>query len=68
MKLRNKLVFLIILNLVAFLVQLNLTSCQNSSIVTVYFFDVGQGDSIFIDTNSKDVLIDGARAVQALQY
>jgi len=59
MKLRNKLVFLIILNLVAFLVQLNLTSCQNSSIVTVYFFDVGQGDSIFIDTNSKDVLIDG---------
>jgi len=59
MKLRNKLVFLIILNLVAFLVQLNLTSCQNSSIVAVYFFDVGQGDSIFIDTNNKDVLIDG---------
>ena len=59
MKLRNKLVFLIILNLVAFLAQLNLTSCQNPSIVTVYFFDVGQGDSIFIDTNNKDVLIDG---------
>ena len=59
MKLRNKLVFLIILNLAAFLVQLNLTSCQNSGIVTVYFFDVGQGDSTFIDTNSKDVLIDG---------
>jgi len=59
MKLRNKLVFLIILNLVAFLAQLNLTSCQNPNIVTVYFFDVGQGDSIFIDTNNKDVLIDG---------
>ena len=59
MKPRNKLVFPIILNLVAFLAQLNLTSCQNSSIVAVYFFDVGQGDSIFIDTNSKDVLIDG---------
>ena len=32
---------------------------ENSIEVTVYFFDVGQGDSIFIDTNSEDVLIDG---------
>ncbi|MFQ5761733.1 MAG: ComEC/Rec2 family competence protein [Candidatus Bathyarchaeia archaeon] len=27
--------------------------------VSVYFIDVGQGDSMFIDTNGKDVLIDG---------
>jgi competence protein ComEC len=27
--------------------------------VTVYFIDVGQGDSIFIDTSGLDVLIDG---------
>jgi len=27
--------------------------------VTVYFIDVGQGDSIFIDTSGFDVLIDG---------
>ena len=30
-----------------------------SSNVTVYFIDVGQGDSIFIDTPNRDVLIDG---------
>ncbi|MEM0313207.1 MAG: ComEC/Rec2 family competence protein [Candidatus Bathyarchaeia archaeon] len=31
----------------------------NSSIVTIYFFDVGQGDAAFIDTDGLDVLVDG---------
>jgi len=34
-------------------------SAENPSAVTVNFIDVGQGDSIFIDTSDKDVLIDG---------
>lgn len=33
--------------------------CENQPLVRVYFFDVGQGDAIFIDTNGQDVLIDG---------
>ncbi|RLI17081.1 MBL fold metallo-hydrolase [Candidatus Bathyarchaeota archaeon] len=64
-KLLGKFAFLIILYLILFPVQYGLTgliSCQNSSIATVYFFDVGQGDSIFIDTKGKDVLIDGGPA------
>ena len=32
---------------------------QESTNVTVHFIDVGQGDSIFIDTSNIDVLIDG---------
>lgn len=32
---------------------------QESSNVTIHFIDVGQGDSILIDTSNKDVLIDG---------
>jgi len=33
-------------------------SSQNGANVTVHFIDVGQGDSIFIDTSNMDVLID----------
>jgi competence protein ComEC len=33
--------------------------CENQPVAKVYFFDVGQGDSIFIDTDGLDVLIDG---------
>jgi competence protein ComEC len=32
---------------------------QTGNMVTVHIIDVGQGDSIFIDTSNKDVLIDG---------
>lgn len=34
-------------------------TCGVSSPVTIYFFDVGQGDAAFIDTNGLDVLVDG---------
>jgi competence protein ComEC len=37
-------------------------SSQTSSNVTVHFIDVGQGDSIFLDTQNRDVLIDGGSA------
>ena len=38
---------------------------QNSTNVTVHFIDVGQGDSIPIDTSNKDVSIDGGSASAA---
>jgi len=34
-------------------------SASNQESLTVHFIDVGQGDSIFIDTSGKDVLVDG---------
>ncbi|MEM2947799.1 MAG: ComEC/Rec2 family competence protein [Candidatus Bathyarchaeia archaeon] len=34
-------------------------SSGNQFIVKVYFFDVGQGDAIFVDTAGNDILIDG---------
>jgi competence protein ComEC len=37
-------------------------SSQEGNNVTVHFIDVGQGDSIFIDTANVDVLIDGGPA------
>ncbi|MEM2953064.1 MAG: ComEC/Rec2 family competence protein [Candidatus Bathyarchaeia archaeon] len=58
-RLRNRLTFSAVLCCV-FLSLTNMTfSYENSTLATVYFFDVGQGDSIFIDTNGLDVLIDG---------
>ncbi len=36
---------------------------KDSSSVTVHYIDVGQGDSIFIDTPNIDVLIDGGPAL-----
>jgi competence protein ComEC len=35
---------------------------DDSSAAVIHFIDVGQGDSIFIDTSSQDVLIDGGPA------
>ncbi len=44
---------------------------DSSSDVTVHFIDVGHGDSIFIDTSDKDVLIDGgssSKGPEVLEY
>jgi len=39
--------------------SLVLTVTEETSNVTVHYIDVGQGDSILIDTQNEDVLIDG---------
>ena len=43
----------------------------SDGVVTVHFIDVGQGDSIFIDTSNLDVLVDGgtqASGITVLNY
>ena len=64
-------VFLLASIMIAVLCQINLHSFGSATIspivlttscpenVTVYFLDVGQGDSILIKTSSKNILIDG---------
>ena len=39
------------------------TASKDSSGVTVHYIDVGQGDSVFIDTPNRDVLIDSGPAL-----
>jgi beta-lactamase superfamily II metal-dependent hydrolase len=58
-RLRNRLAFSTVLCCTLLFLSSLSFSHENSTLVTVYFFDVGQGDSIFIDTNGLDVLIDG---------
>lgn len=56
----------IILLLLFFLITTSLFSCSNkekpftnTNNLKVYYFDVGQGDSILIQVNNKNLLIDG---------
>lgn len=73
-------IFAIILICIAVFLIHNLTGMATAEPVpddrtniTIYFFDVGQGDSIFIDTNETDILIDtgtrkaGPKIVQYLR-
>jgi competence protein ComEC len=61
---RKTTAFLIILiiNFSIFTSLIPLGAPQDLTNVTIHFLDVGQGDSIFIDTSNKDVLIDGGPA------
>lgn len=61
MRIRICLLIALLLSSVVF-VSINFEACTVAAdleTVTVYFIDVGQGDSIFIDTSGLDVLIDG---------
>lgn len=50
------LIFLVLLNILAWTAVFDL---ENSADLEVNFFDVGQGDAIFIETPNHQVLIDG---------
>lgn len=58
-RLQNRLAFTSVLCCFFLFLGNMLSSYGDSTLVTVYFFDVGQGDSMFIDTEGLDVLIDG---------
>jgi competence protein ComEC len=61
MRIRICLLIALLLSSVVF-VSINFEACTVAAdleTVTVYFIDVGQGGSIFIDTSGLDVLIDG---------
>jgi competence protein ComEC len=64
MKIRGIYFFLILLFLLSPLIIASTSFvpsvfASNGESITVHFIDVGQGDSIFIDTSGLDVLVDG---------
>ena len=59
----TKTAFLAVLLVISITVYLTpIVSSQTGSNVTIHFIDVGQGDSIFVDTANKDVLLDAGSA------
>ena len=62
MKLRNKIFSVILTILILFLILIPSVSAQtlsqNDNSLKAHFIDVGQGDSIFIENNSENMLVD----------
>jgi len=66
--LKTKLAVLVVLAVMAGFVWQQVWSRQANQYLTVDFFDVGQGDSIFIETpDKKQILIDGGPAEAVLE-
>lgn len=69
MKRISAIILIILVVLITFQVQMQSNASSTTSSIalstsspenaTVYFFDVGQGDSILVKTSTKNVLIDG---------
>ncbi len=63
----KKIYFLVILSIFCGLIWFSIFFWLNNNFLKVVFFDVGQGDSIFIETiNQRQVLIDGGPDNQIL--
>jgi len=65
---KNKIILLIILFIITAIVWVFVFTEQNKKFLKVKFFDVGQGDSIFIETpDKKQILIDGGPDLSILE-